>query len=299
MRLMENRRTRCRSVLPARIAAVSGLVTVGDFRTGDMALGGQGAPLAPVFHDWLFRQPGEDRVVVNIGGIANLSVLAADGGLTGFDTGPGNTLLDAWAQEHLGTQFDEDGKWARSGTMQPRLLETLLADEYFETEPPKSTGPEHFNLDWLGHAGAAAASPADVQATLVELTAASIAAAVRTACPRAAVAVCGGGASNGFLMERLAARLWAPRPVSTQEWGIHPGLGGSRGLCATGARSPAGRAGQRALCYRRPSRNSPRRSFPALISLLDWKRLALRAPSSPGVLYTARPPIPGRNVPAP
>ncbi|WP_446830871.1 anhydro-N-acetylmuramic acid kinase [Candidatus Foliamicus sp.] len=207
---------------PARIAAVSGLVTVGDFRTGDMALGGQGAPLAPVFHDWLFRQPGEDRVVVNIGGIANLSVLAADGGLTGFDTGPGNTLLDAWAQEHLGTQFDEDGKWARSGTMQPRLLETLLADEYFETEPPKSTGPEHFNLDWLGHAGAAAASPADVQATLVELTAASIAAAVRTACPRAAVAVCGGGASNGFLMERLAARLWAPRPVSTQEWGIHP-----------------------------------------------------------------------------
>ena len=207
---------------PARIAAVSGLVTVGDFRTGDMALGGQGAPLAPVFHHWLFSRPGEARAVVNIGGIANLSVLAADGAVTGFDTGPGNTLLDAWTQEHLGMPFDEDGEWARSGNLRKRLLERLLADEYFDAEPPKSTGPEHFNLNWLERADATGAPAADVQATLVELTAVSIAAAVGGSCPDATVAVCGGGARNGFLMDRLAAHLPAPRPVSTQEWGIHP-----------------------------------------------------------------------------
>ncbi len=205
---------------PARIAAISGLVAVGDFRAGDMALGGQGAPLAPVFHDWLFRQPDEERAVVNIGGIANLSVLAANGALTGFDTGPGNTLLDAWALKHLGKPFDEDGEWARSGRAQPWLLERLLADPYFKEEPPKSTGPEHFNLNWLEQA--AATPPADMQATLVELTAVSIAEAVRASCPGAAVAVCGGGAFNGFLMDRLAAHLPAPRPVSTQEWGVHP-----------------------------------------------------------------------------
>lgn len=207
---------------PARIAALSGLVTVGDFRTGDMALGGQGAPLAPVFHDWLFRRPGEDRLVVNIGGIANLSVLAADGAVTGFDTGPGNTLLDAWTQEHLGKPYDENGEWARLGSAQPRLLANLLADRYFDVEPPKSTGPEYFNLRWLNRAGVADEAPEDVQATLTELTAASIADAVKASCRGAALAVCGGGASNGFLMERLAAHCPGSRPVSTQAWGVHP-----------------------------------------------------------------------------
>ena len=207
---------------PARIAAASSLVTVGDFRTGDMALGGQGAPLAPVFHHWLFGQPGEDRVVVNIGGIANLSVLEADGAVAGFDTGPGNTLLDAWTREHLDKPFDEDGEWARSGSLQPRLLELLLADDYFDAEPPKSTGPEYFSLRWLKRADVADEAPEDVQATLTELAAVSIADAVRASCPGAALAVCGGGASNGFLMERLAARCPESRPVSTQEWGVHP-----------------------------------------------------------------------------
>ena len=207
---------------PARIAAISGIVTVGDFRSGDMALGGEGAPLAPRFHDWLFRHPGEDRVVVNIGGIANLSVLASDGGAAGYDTGPGNTLLDAWIRKSLGQDFDEDGWWARSGAVCPELLERLLADSYFSTAPPKSTGPEHFNLGWLERAGVADKSPEDVQATLVELTAASIVDAVHASCPGGAVAVCGGGASNVFLMERLAARYIGPRPVTTQEWGVHP-----------------------------------------------------------------------------
>ena len=207
---------------PARIAALSGLVTVGDFRSGDMALGGQGAPLAPMFHHWLFRKPGENRAVVNIGGIANLSVLEAGGAVTGFDTGPGNTLLDAWTREHLGRPFDENGEWARSGRLQTGLLECLLADEYFEAEPPKSTGPERFNLNWLERAQPAGAPPPDVQATLVELTSVSIAGAIRSHCPGFAVAVCGGGASNGFLMDRLAAHLPAPRPVSTEQWGVHP-----------------------------------------------------------------------------
>ena len=207
---------------PARIAAISGMVTVGDFRTADMALGGQGAPLAPRFHDWLFRRPDEERAVVNIGGIANLSVLTADGDATGYDTGPGNTLLDAWIRKSRGQDFDEDGLWARSGAMCPRLLERLLADAYFSSAPPKSTGPEYFNLGWLERVGVADKAQEDVQATLVELTAVSIANAVNAACPRAAVAVCGGGASNVFLVERLTAHLHGPRPITTQEWGVHP-----------------------------------------------------------------------------
>ncbi len=207
---------------PARIAALSGVVTVGDFRSADMALGGQGAPLAPMFHDWLFRRPGEDRVVVNIGGIANLSVLATEGAVTGFDTGPGNTLLDAWALEHLGAPFDENGEWARSGRVQAALLERLLADAYFSAPPPKSTGPEHFNPAWLKAAGAGDQAPENVQATLVELTAASIAGAVKASCAGASLAVCGGGASNAFVMERLAAHYTDSRPVTTEQWGLHP-----------------------------------------------------------------------------
>ena len=207
---------------PARIAALSGMVTVGDFRNADMALGGQGAPLAPVFHDWLFRRSGETRAVVNIGGIANLSVLAADGPIAGYDTGPGNTLLDSWAREQLGAAYDEDGRWARTGRVRAGLLKRLLADAYFSALPPKSTGPEYFNLRWLERAGFGDEAPEDVQATLVELTAASIADAVDASCAGAALAVCGGGASNSFLMERLAEHCADSLPVSTEEWGVHP-----------------------------------------------------------------------------
>ena len=207
---------------PARIAALAGMVTVGDFRSADMALGGQGAPLAPMFHDWLFRSAGETRAVVNIGGIANLSVLASDGVISGYDTGPGNTLLDAWIRKCRGQAYDENGQWARSGTVRANLLKRLQADSYFTAAPPKSTGPEYFNLRWLEQAGISDKAPEDVQATLVELSAASIAGVLEGSCPGAALAVCGGGASNLFLMERLSAHCPDSRPVTTQEWGVHP-----------------------------------------------------------------------------
>lgn len=207
---------------PARIAALTGIVTVGDFRSADMALGGQGAPLAPVFHQWLFGRSGETRAVVNIGGIANLSVLAGDGGVTGYDTGPGNTLLDSWARTCRGETYDENGQWARSGQVNAGLLERLLSDDYFSASAPKSTGPERFNLHWLERAGISDKAPEDVQATLLELTAASIADAVQASCADAALAVCGGGASNSFLMERLAANCPESGPVTTDAWGMHP-----------------------------------------------------------------------------
>ena len=207
---------------PARIAALTSIVTVGDFRSADMALGGQGAPLAPVFHRWLFGRTGETRAVVNIGGIANLSVLDADGAIGGYDTGPGNTLLDSWARTCRGESYDHDGQWARSGQVNAELLKRLLSDDYFSAPAPKSTGPEHFNLHWLERAGISDKAPEDVQATLLELTAASIAGAVRSSCAGAALAVCGGGASNSFLMERLAANCPDSGPVSTEAWGVHP-----------------------------------------------------------------------------
>ena len=207
---------------PARIAALTGLVTVGDFRSADMALGGQGAPLAPVFHRWLFGRTGETRAVVNIGGIANLSVLTGDGAIAGYDTGPGNTLLDSWARTCRGESYDQDGQWARSGQVSAGLLKRLLADDFFSAPAPKSTGPEHFNLHWLERAGISDKAPEDVQATLLELTAASIAGAVQTSCAGAELAVCGGGASNSFLMERLAANCPESSPVTTEAWGVHP-----------------------------------------------------------------------------
>lgn len=207
---------------PARIAALTGVVTVGDFRSADMALGGQGAPLAPVFHQWLFRRTGETRAVVNIGGIANLTVLAADGAIAGYDTGPGNTLLDSWARTCRGESYDQDGQWARSGQVSAELLERLLSDAYFSAPAPKSTGPEHFNLHWLERAGISDKAPENVQATLLELTAASIAGAVQASCAGAALAVCGGGASNSFLMERLTANCPESSPVTTEAWGVHP-----------------------------------------------------------------------------
>ena len=207
---------------PARIAALTGMVTVGDFRSADMALGGQGAPLAPAFHQWLFGRTDETRAVVNIGGIANLSVLHADGAIAGYDTGPGNTLLDSWSRTCRGEAYDQDGQWARSGQVNSGLLKRLLSDDYFSTSPPKSTGPEHFNLHWLERAGISDKAPQDVQATLLELTVASIAGAVQASCAGAALAVCGGGASNALLMERMAASCPESRPVTTRAWGVHP-----------------------------------------------------------------------------
>ena len=211
---------------PNVIAATTGLPVVADFRRKDMALGGQGAPLVPAFHDAIFRQPGQDRVIVNIGGIANVTVLPGSRTqpVLGFDTGPGNTLLDAWARRTLRQPMDRDGALAASGRVQAGVLDALLADPYFRQPAPKSTGPEYFSTDWLQRNFAALTerAPADVQATLLALTAQSIADAIRALndITRPAVYVCGGGARNGTLMRALQERLPDSNVATTDALGL-------------------------------------------------------------------------------
>ncbi|NLO81436.1 MAG: anhydro-N-acetylmuramic acid kinase [Xanthomonadaceae bacterium] len=207
---------------PNVIAELTGITTVADFRRRDVAAGGQGAPLVPAFHREIFAGAG-DCCVLNLGGIANITVLAGDATL-GFDVGPANTLLDGWIRQHLGRRFDADGAWAASGAVLPELLEALLEDPYFARPPPKSTGPEHFSLAWLErHLHGRAYRAQDVQATLLELTARSIATAVRRHAHTARqLLVCGGGVHNRALMTRLQDLL-APLPVrSTAELGVDP-----------------------------------------------------------------------------
>lgn len=205
---------------PAVIAERTGVATVADFRRRDVAAGGEGAPLVPAFHHWMFGGGAAPRVVVNIGGIANVTILPAAGNaaVTGFDTGPGNVLMDIWAGTHLGRRFDENGDWAASGRADERLLARMLAEPFFARTPPKSTGRELFRAEWLEQMLQGTWSqlmPADVQATLAELTARSIAEAIGVhARDAAGVYVCGGGTRNGFLMKRLAALL-APRAIDT------------------------------------------------------------------------------------
>jgi anhydro-N-acetylmuramic acid kinase len=210
---------------PNVIAAETRLPVVGDFRRKDMALGGQGAPLVPAFHEAVFRHTGEARAVVNIGGIANLTALPADldAPVLGFDTGPGNTLLDAWCRRQLGTAMDRDGRFAASGRVQEKLLAAFLADEFFARPAPKSTGPEHFSPAWL-EARVAGYAPADVQATLVALTAQSIADAVRGTLGGEGVGVfvCGGGARNPVLMRALQERLPECSVDTTAALGVDP-----------------------------------------------------------------------------
>jgi anhydro-N-acetylmuramic acid kinase len=206
------------------IAERCGITTVADFRRRDMAAGGQGAPLLPALHAALFAQPGRTRVVLNLGGIANITVLPGDPqqSIRGFDTGPANCLMDAWIARHHGVGHDEGGAWAAEGRVDQALLDALLADAYFASPPPKSTGRELFNLDWLAQRLAGDAHEAvDVQATLLELTARSAAQAIRTHASDADdVLVCGGGVHNPLLMAALRRGL-APLPVrSTQELGI-------------------------------------------------------------------------------
>lgn len=214
---------------PNVIAERTGVTTVADFRRRDLAAGGQGAPLVPAFHELVFRDPGEDRVVLNIGGIANVTCLpcARDARVIGFDTGPGNVLMDAWCARHLGRPYDRDGAWAAQGTVIEPLLEAWLEDPFFARPPPKSTGREHFHLPWLEQglaaAGAENAAPADVQGTLCELTAASVARAVRTYAPGTRrLLACGGGAANTSLMERLRRRMPGCTVESTAVHGLDP-----------------------------------------------------------------------------
>ncbi len=204
-----------------RIANGTHIPTVYDFRRADIEVGGQGAPLAPAFHEWLFRRPGRRTGILNIGGIANLTVLADDQATIGFDTGPGNTLMDAWIRTHREQPFDTDGQWAASGTVDDALLDRLLGDPYFQRVAPKSTGFEYFNLAWLQSADIATLDLADVQATLAELTARSIANDVRAA-DLNEVFVCGGGVHNTELMRRLSSHCPGIAIASTAEAGLDP-----------------------------------------------------------------------------
>lgn len=203
------------------MACRTGLPTVNNFRNRDMALGGQGAPLVPAFHAAAFGRAGERRAVVNIGGMANITLLDGTTVAGGYDTGPGNVLLDAWASRHLGMSHDAGGEWARGGQVIGELLQHLLTDEYFRMSAPKSTGRERFNAAWLAQHLSGNESPADVQATLVELTAESIAAELRTAEP-SGVWVCGGGAHNTWLMERLRHQLSGIPCSTTLSIGLPP-----------------------------------------------------------------------------
>ena len=211
---------------PNIIAQRTGITTVADFRRRDMAAGGQGAPLVPAFHQAVLRQPGENRAILNIGGIANLTLLPADGTATrGFDTGPGNALLDAWIRRHRHQSHDADGAWAASGEVHPDLLAALLADPYFRAAPPKSTGRDHFHLDWARARwpGLDRLDPADVMATFLELTAVSIRDALQASAPATTrLLVCGGGVHNTRLMQRLQALLPAMTVESTASVGLDP-----------------------------------------------------------------------------
>jgi anhydro-N-acetylmuramic acid kinase len=199
---------------PARVAERAYMTVVADFRSRDVAAGGQGAPLVPAFHAALFGGP-DHRAVVNVGGIANVTDLPPDGPVRGFDTGPGNVLLDLWHARHRGGPYDRDGAWARTGRVDDRLLAALLREPYFALPPPKSTGRDLFAARWLdARLAGRAVAPADVQATLVALTAATIADAISRECAAAReVLLCGGGANNAALAAELARRL-APRTVA-------------------------------------------------------------------------------------
>ena len=206
---------------PALIAELTGIDIIADFRSRDMAAGGEGAPLVPAFHASIFSSP-DPRAIVNIGGIANTTLLK-DGQILGFDCGPGNTLMDCWVQKHCGLLFDEDGRWAMKGKIVPELLQALLTDPYFSRKPPKSTGREYFNEDWMRarFPRLAELPPQDVQRTLVKLTAETILEAISQNQPQTKeIFICGGGALNPLLMEELQAGPY--KVQSTAALGVDP-----------------------------------------------------------------------------
>ena len=249
---------------PNQIAETAGITCVADFRRRDMAAGGQGAPLVPPFHAALFRDPEENRVILNVGGISNITVLPANIAepVSGFDTGPGNALLDSWIAEQRGLDFDKDGLWAAQGNVHAGLLGKLLQDPYLASQPPKSTGREHYNLDWLRRHELSEIAAVDIQATLLEFTAVSIVDAVAqwaSGCQR--LLVCGGGRLNITLMERLkdlvshplgttddygvdgdaieaAAFAWLARQTLLGQAGNEPAVTGAQGPRVLGAIYP-------------------------------------------------------------
>ncbi|MBU1358772.1 MAG: anhydro-N-acetylmuramic acid kinase [Gammaproteobacteria bacterium] len=210
---------------PALLAELVGIQVVADFRSRDVAAGGQGAPLVPAFHRAIFGQPTRSVAVLNIGGISNLSLLPAGGGtVLGFDCGPGNALLDHWCQRHLGQAYDAGGQWAAGGRVLDDLLARLLSEPYFSKPPPKSTGRDLLNPTWLGsHLGTETRLPVDVQATLAELTASVCASDLRRYAGEAELLiVCGGGALNHDLLARLRGRLPGVSVVSSADRGLPP-----------------------------------------------------------------------------
>lgn len=228
---------------PNTLAALTGIDVVADFRRKDIALGGQGAPLVPAYHNAVFAAADKHRVLVNIGGIANISLLSPSTikrPPLGFDTGPGNTLMDSWINQHLNQAYDADGHWAALGQVHPRLLTRLLSDPYFSQSAPKSTGKEYFNLDWLQHYldkvfwrsdssfrdrdSHALVAPCDIQATLLALTAQTIANEVKAQhLPHnTQIIICGGGALNTTLMQVLSALLSPYQVSSSHTLHIHP-----------------------------------------------------------------------------
>jgi anhydro-N-acetylmuramic acid kinase len=207
----------------ARLAERTGITVVCDFRSRDIAAGGEGAPLAPAFHRALFADPRRSRVIVNIGGIANITCLPARGAVTGFDCGPGNCLLDAWIRLKRRKSYDAGGTWAASGRVIPSLLKKLLAHPFIRRRPPKSTGRDEFNLRWVKRVLSGDEQAADVQATLLEFTATGIARAVRSHCAGTReIFVCGGGARNRALLARLTALLPGTRIATTAALGVEP-----------------------------------------------------------------------------
>jgi anhydro-N-acetylmuramic acid kinase len=210
---------------PALLAELTGIDVVADFRSRDVAAGGQGAPLVPVFHQGIFGQTDHTVGVLNLGGIANLSVLFANGDVLGFDCGPGNALLDHWCQAHTGHAFDNNGAWGATGSAIEPLLQAMLAEPFLLQAPPKSTGRDLFHPTWLAQqlSGYVNAAAADVQATLTEFTArACVNDVLRHAADAAELIICGGGALNGLLMQRLQAGLPHVRVLSSADRGMPP-----------------------------------------------------------------------------
>ena len=210
---------------PSLLAELTGIDVIADFRSRDLAAGGQGAPLVPAFHQWLLSCPTQTRTLVNIGGFANLTVLRPGQPVAGFDSGPGNALMDNWTQRHTGLPYDANGDWARQGHPHQALLNRMLADPYFARTGPKSTGREYFHEGWLAaHLQHSTGIPAaDVQATLAMLTATTIAHSVELAASDTKeLFVCGGGARNGHLMALLQQMLPAQIVQSTEVLGVSP-----------------------------------------------------------------------------
>lgn len=248
----------------ALLAELTGMCVVGDFRSRDIAAGGQGAPLVPAFHDHVLRHPDIHRVIVNIGGISNLTDLSPRVATSGFDCGPGNLLMDAWCKRHLGKSYDENGAWAATGVVLPGLLDRLSAEAYFAAAPPKSCGRDLFNPDWLEDKLHGDERPEDVQATLLELSCVCIAQSIQRNCTEAAeIYLCGGGAHNQSMRDRLARMLpdspvlttgtlgvdgdfleaiafaWLAQQTLDGKPGNLPLVTGARHLCVLGAIHPA------------------------------------------------------------